>query len=35
MTEKMTYIKAVEYVLNEVSLPEDVRERFTAMHEST
>ena len=34
MTEKMTYIKAVEYVLNEVSLPEDVRERFTAMYES-
>lgn len=34
MTEKMTYVKAVEFVLNECDLPEDVRERMTAMHES-
>ena len=34
MTEKMTYVKAVEYVLGECELPEDVRERLTAMHES-
>lgn len=35
MTEKMTYVKAVEFVLSdEFVLPEDVRERLTALHDS-
>lgn len=34
MTEKMTYVKAVEFVLNDENLPADVRERLTALHDS-
>ena len=35
MTEKMTNVKAVEFVLSdEFVLPEDVRERLTALHDS-
>ena len=34
MTEKMTHVKAVEFVLNDENLPADVRERLTALHDS-
>lgn len=34
-TEKMTYVKALDYVLDKCTLPEEVREKLENLHDQT